>query len=247
MSPEADSTPPWAQGVKPTSYTAGHSRHSIVTHTVIERRTPFEKKRGTGPVGRMATASTTILPLSTRVAAAAAGGQDGTVAEREPWHVLLRAFSVRLVLEVFGGAGAVWGFSEACGLRRDNRDPFWRAAALSVGAVFFARWLFQLADATCFRRRKRRKRQQQGGLGDAPPRPGTPRVWKVDDDDARWTKQEQPPRTATAGMALYRRVTLRRQTYHSFPGGTPSSYGSQVSSFDDYGEDEEEDVLEESA
>ncbi|KAL7475423.1 hypothetical protein ACHAW6_001333 [Cyclotella cf. meneghiniana] len=57
---------------------------------------------------------------------------------------LVQIFSVKLILEVCGGAGAVWGFSEAIGLRHDGTVWFWRPCALAVGAMFWARWLCQI-------------------------------------------------------------------------------------------------------
>ena len=59
---------------------------------------------------------------------------------------LAQVFSAKLVLEVFGGAGAIWGFSEAVGLRVPNTVWFWRPAALAIGAIFFVRWLLQMED-----------------------------------------------------------------------------------------------------
>lgn len=59
---------------------------------------------------------------------------------------LLQVFSARLVLEVFGGGGAIWGFSEAMSLRRPDTQEFYRAIALLVAAIFFARFLFQIRD-----------------------------------------------------------------------------------------------------
>ena len=59
---------------------------------------------------------------------------------------LLQIFSAKLVLEVFGAAGAIWGFSEAIGLRVESTVWFWRPCALSVGAIFFARWCAQIQD-----------------------------------------------------------------------------------------------------
>jgi len=47
---------------------------------------------------------------------------------------------------VFGGAGAIWGFSEAVGLRVPSTVWFWRPAALTFGAIFFARWILQVQD-----------------------------------------------------------------------------------------------------
>ncbi|KAL7545860.1 hypothetical protein ACHAWF_009215 [Thalassiosira exigua] len=55
-------------------------------------------------------------------------------------------FSAKLVLEVFGGAGAIWGFSEAVGLRVPSTVWFWRPCALAVGAIFFARWMSQVQE-----------------------------------------------------------------------------------------------------
>ncbi len=59
---------------------------------------------------------------------------------------VLRIFSAKLVLEVFGGAGAIWGFSEAVTLRNPHTVWFWRPAALLVGVIFFARWMLQIKD-----------------------------------------------------------------------------------------------------
>lgn len=59
---------------------------------------------------------------------------------------LFQIFGAKLVLEVFGGAGAIWGFSEAIGLRSSSTIWFWRPCALLFGAVFFWRWIFQMRD-----------------------------------------------------------------------------------------------------
>ena len=59
---------------------------------------------------------------------------------------LLQIFSARLILEVFGGAGAIWGFSEAIGLRDQSTIWFWRPCALTVGVIFFCRWVGQIQD-----------------------------------------------------------------------------------------------------
>ena len=60
--------------------------------------------------------------------------------------VSARLFATKLILEVFGGGGAVWGFSEALGLRTSRTQEFWRVIALAVASVFLFRWLFQLRD-----------------------------------------------------------------------------------------------------
>jgi hypothetical protein len=62
------------------------------------------------------------------------------------WRQLLQVFSARLVLEVFGGAGAIWGCSEAMGLRHGGNLWFWRPAALLVGMAFLGRWILQLKE-----------------------------------------------------------------------------------------------------
>ena len=57
---------------------------------------------------------------------------------------MLHIFTADLILQVFGGAGAIWGFSEVLGLRTPETVWFWRPVAQFVGAVFFARWVLQL-------------------------------------------------------------------------------------------------------
>ena len=59
---------------------------------------------------------------------------------------LLQVFSAKIVLEVFGGAGAIWGFSEAIGFRVPSTVWFWRPTALTFGAIFFIRWIMQIQD-----------------------------------------------------------------------------------------------------
>ena len=49
---------------------------------------------------------------------------------REKLIRLLQIFSAKLVLEVCGGGGAIWGFSEAIGLRTTSNVWFWRPVAL---------------------------------------------------------------------------------------------------------------------
>mmetsp|Transcript_5938 Transcript_5938/g.11221 ORF Transcript_5938/g.11221 Transcript_5938/m.11221 type:complete len:109 (+) Transcript_5938:113-439(+) len=58
----------------------------------------------------------------------------------------VQTFSAKLVLEVFGGGGAIWGFSEAIGLRDSSTVWFWRPFALVVATIFFARWIKQLQE-----------------------------------------------------------------------------------------------------
>ena len=56
----------------------------------------------------------------------------------------LHTFGANLVLQVFGGAGAIWGFSEVVGFRTPETVWFWRPTAQIFGAVFFARWVLEL-------------------------------------------------------------------------------------------------------
>lgn len=59
---------------------------------------------------------------------------------------LLFVFSAKLVLEVFGGGGAIWGFSEVVTFRNDETRHQWQVTAAIVGALFFVRWLLQIKD-----------------------------------------------------------------------------------------------------
>ena len=56
----------------------------------------------------------------------------------------IHIFGTNLILQVFGGAGAIWGFSEVIGFRTPETVWFWRPTAQFVGAIFFARWVLQL-------------------------------------------------------------------------------------------------------
>mmetsp|Transcript_128210 Transcript_128210/g.191069 ORF Transcript_128210/g.191069 Transcript_128210/m.191069 type:complete len:102 (-) Transcript_128210:862-1167(-) len=63
------------------------------------------------------------------------------------WVRLVQIYAVKLVLEVFGSTGAVWGFSEVVGLRTSETAGLWRTIAMSVGYVFFVRFLLQIKDS----------------------------------------------------------------------------------------------------
>ena len=60
---------------------------------------------------------------------------------------IISTFLVKLILQVMGGTGAIWGFSEACGFRNEENTRFWRPVALGFGLFFFMRWLGQLRRA----------------------------------------------------------------------------------------------------
>ena len=52
--------------------------------------------------------------------------------------------AANLVLHVLGGCGAVWGCSEAVGVRDETNRELWRVLARLVGVLFLLRWLVQL-------------------------------------------------------------------------------------------------------
>ena len=95
--------------------------------------------------------SSDITTMS-KVKAEAASGADASFTRRTGksqcsiFYHLLTTYLPKLILEVMGGAGAIWGFSEACGLRRPETVYFWRPAALAVGGLFFLRFLKQLFE-----------------------------------------------------------------------------------------------------
>jgi len=64
----------------------------------------------------------------------------------DPWVRFYQIFSAKLVLEVFGGAGAIWGFSEVLTLRHPGTTEFWRFQALTMGFIMFLRYLMQMKD-----------------------------------------------------------------------------------------------------
>ncbi|CAJ1942178.1 unnamed protein product [Cylindrotheca closterium] len=66
--------------------------------------------------------------------------------EKHKIEVVLETFIPKLVLEVMGGAGAVWGFSEAIGLRTSMNAWFWRPVTLFAGSLFFIRWYRQVKE-----------------------------------------------------------------------------------------------------
>eukprot|EP00527_Entomoneis_sp_CCMP2396_P006773 CAMPEP_0198149810 /NCGR_PEP_ID=MMETSP1443-20131203/48260_1 /TAXON_ID=186043 /ORGANISM="Entomoneis sp., Strain CCMP2396" /LENGTH=190 /DNA_ID=CAMNT_0043814941 /DNA_START=3 /DNA_END=575 /DNA_ORIENTATION=- len=50
----------------------------------------------------------------------------------------------KMVLEVFGSGGAVWGFSDIFGLRTPYTLGVWRPMAIAMSALFFLRWIWQM-------------------------------------------------------------------------------------------------------
>ena len=69
-----------------------------------------------------------------------------TYTNRDKLIRLFQIFVAKLILEVFGGVGAIWGFSEVVGLRVPATVWFWRPCALTVGVMFFLRWVSQMQE-----------------------------------------------------------------------------------------------------
>ena len=59
---------------------------------------------------------------------------------------LLRVFLTKLVLEVLGGGGAIWGPSDVFTLRNPDTREFWRNKALLVASTLAARLFLHLID-----------------------------------------------------------------------------------------------------
>lgn len=77
---------------------------------------------------------------------------------------MFQVFGAKLVLEVFGGGGAIWGFSEVLTLRNEHTVWFWRPCATAVGAIFFCRWVLQMKDYMV----EHKLVQEEDGFGEQP-------------------------------------------------------------------------------
>jgi len=72
---------------------------------------------------------------------------DDNTTEVEPcWKQFYQIFATKLVLEVFGSTGAIWGFSEVLTLRTSSTQELWRICALFVGSLFFLRYGLQMKE-----------------------------------------------------------------------------------------------------
>ena len=76
-------------------------------------------------------------------------GESSVKMSGAQWVRLFQIFSAKLVLEVFGGGGAIWGFSEVVTLRNDETIGTWRICALISATIFFIRWIVQITDYVC--------------------------------------------------------------------------------------------------
>jgi hypothetical protein len=68
------------------------------------------------------------------------------VISNKQWIRLFQVYAAKLVLEVFGGGGAIWGFSEVLTLRHPGTTEFWRFNASVVAFIFFCRYCCQIFD-----------------------------------------------------------------------------------------------------
>ena len=69
---------------------------------------------------------------------------------------------VKLILEVFGASGAVWGFAEVLTLRDEDTVEFWRWVCLIVALLFFIRYLVVMYLFTIDTIKKIDKREREG-------------------------------------------------------------------------------------
>ena len=57
------------------------------------------------------------------------------------FEIFIYESAVKLILEVFGAAGAVWGASEVVTLRNKDTQEEWRYISLGIGILFFIRYI----------------------------------------------------------------------------------------------------------
>lgn len=62
--------------------------------------------------------------------------------DKKDFFNILYLSIVKLILEVFGASGAVWGFAEVLTLRNSETIEFWRWICVAVAIVFFIRYCF---------------------------------------------------------------------------------------------------------
>ena len=62
--------------------------------------------------------------------------------DKKDFFNILYLSIVKLILEVFGASGAVWGFAEVLTLRNSETIEFWRWICVAVAIVFFIRYFF---------------------------------------------------------------------------------------------------------
>ena len=57
----------------------------------------------------------------------------------------VQLYASKFVLQVLGGAGAVWGSAEVVTFRTPSTTTEWRLASIVVGCIFLIRWIFQIS------------------------------------------------------------------------------------------------------
>jgi len=50
---------------------------------------------------------------------------------------------IKLVLQVFGASGAIWGTSEVLLLRKNETQELWRDISRYIGIIFFIRFIIE--------------------------------------------------------------------------------------------------------
>ena len=58
----------------------------------------------------------------------------------------IQLHATKFVLQVLGGAGAIWGSSEVLTFRNSVTAPEWRVASIGFGCIFLIRWFFQISS-----------------------------------------------------------------------------------------------------
>ena len=107
------------------------------------------RSREHAPVKILASSATTYSDrlLNSVIARICFSCEEMVGVTRYNCQTILQTFSVKFVLEVLGAGGAIWGSSEAIGLRNDANRWFFRWLACVVGFVFLIRWIVQLHRA----------------------------------------------------------------------------------------------------
>ena len=118
------------------------------------------------PLHTMTTSVALPMQVYSTTTSSPSQSQSNSSSSFRQWQRLLQTFSAKLILEVMGGAGAVWGFSEVVGLRNESNWWFWRPVAKMIGLIFLARWSLQLRskirevlDSSSSGGRRRRRRR----------------------------------------------------------------------------------------
>jgi hypothetical protein len=131
---------------------------------------------------------------------------------------LVPTFAAKWVLEVFGSGGAIWGFSDVCGLRHASNHWFWRPVAMTVACLFAMRWFVQLMDALDDDTARRRRHHHGGHMIDS-----------CESFDAESTALvSTSPHKSPRPYDGITTPSSSPRSYNKFPG-TPETYVSRAS------------------